>query len=171
MAKAGFDSNPMKYKLLNPGLVIFDDVKNIIKEHEVIFVDQVYKLTGKKCIVPASNLAGIEGFMEDGVAYTMKELLGGKMGKPFTDNINGMIRGINITAGRKWLGAEGYIKIPFTSYTDKGIVYDVTKESIEKAFAASISKKSYIQNNGALGSITIFLEGSPPFKLDISKLK
>jgi hypothetical protein len=65
--------------------------------------------------------------MEDGVAYSMKELTVGV--SSLTKNLNGLIDG-----GKKhnWYGIEGYIKIPFSSYTNaSGSNLPITQAYIE----------------------------------------
>lgn len=45
-----------------------------VEAKEITLADEVFTLTNQKCIFPQNNLEAIEGFLEDGTGFTMKEL-------------------------------------------------------------------------------------------------
>lgn len=72
----------------------------------------------------------------------------------------------------QWIGTEGYLKIPFSSFTKgDGIIQPATKDYVEQQFNAGIARGGFtIKNHGTIKSITVILNDDTNFKLDLSRL-
>jgi hypothetical protein len=142
-----------------------------VEAKEIALADEIFSLTNQKSIFPKNNLQAIEGFLEDGKAFTMKELESNF--NSFATRINEMSSKIKADPNFQWTGTEGYLKVPFNSFikTD-GTIQTVTKQYVEQQFNAAIGRNAFtIKNDGTLKNITVFLQDGSNFKLDLSKLK
>lgn len=142
-----------------------------IEAKEISLADEIFAITGQKCIFPKNNLQAIEGFLEDGTPFTMKELESNF--NSFAPRINEMSSKIKSDPNFQWIGSEGYLKIPFSSFTkNDGTVQAVTKQYVEQQFNAAIGRNAFtIKNDGTLNNITVFLNDGSSFTLDLTKLK
>ncbi|RAV97752.1 hypothetical protein [Pseudochryseolinea flava] len=142
-----------------------------LEAKEIALADDIFRVFGQKCIFPKSNLQAIEGFLADGTPFTMKELE--KNFNSFAARINEMSSKIKADPNFQWLGAEGYLKVPFSSFVkNDGTVQTVTKEYVEQLFDASISRNAFtIKNDGTVKAITVFLYDGSSFILDLNRLK
>jgi Pretoxin HINT domain len=169
----GVTDNASQYVLANNstgGAYILPGV--IIEAKEVSLADEILQHTGQKCIFPKTDMQAIEGFLEDGRGFTMKELESNFQG--FVPRINEMSSKIKSDPNFRWNGSEGYLKVPFNSFTkNDGSIQIVSKQYVEQQFNAGISRNGFtIKNDGTVKNITVFLsDGTSPFSLDLTKLK
>jgi len=168
----GVSDDISKYSLApnsRGGAYIFTNVS--VEEKEITLADEILSLTNQKCIFPKNNLQAIEGFLENGTPFTMKELESNF--NNFITRINEMYTKIKTDPNFQWTGSEGYLKIPFNSFikTD-GTSQTVTKAYVEQQFNAGIARNGFkIKNDGTVQNITVFLGDGTAFKLDLTKLK
>ncbi|MFN3487553.1 MAG: hypothetical protein ACK4YV_00385 [Emticicia sp.] len=178
LTKIGVSINPLDYALASgsrAGAIVGRGVN--IETKEIIFADQIFDIIGKKCIFPKTGLRSIEGFLDDGIPFTMKEVESGDL-TTIVPNINEMY--LNLLRPDEpifWTGVEGYLKVGFDSfiYTGgplKGQSVIVTQQLIEKEFSKGIGLGSLkIKNDGILSKIRVFLKNGDSFLLDLTKLK
>ena len=170
--KLGATDDITKY-LLAPnskgGAYILEGVT--VEDKEIAQADEVFILTGQKCIFPKNNLQAVEGFLENGTSFTMKQLES-NFGN-FVTRINEMYTYIKRDPNFQWNESEGYLKIPFDSFTKSdGTVQQATRSYVEQQFNAGIGRGGFlIKNDGTVKNITVFLQDGSNFKLDLSKLK
>lgn len=151
LSKLGVSDDITKYTLASNskgGAYILQDVSVEVKE--IALADEVFNLTNQRCIFPKNNLQAIEGFLEDGTAFTMKELESNF--NSFATRINEMSSKIKNDPNFQWIGAEGYLKVPFNSFTKTdGTIQAVTKQYVEQQFNAAIGRNAFtIKNDGTL---------------------
>ena len=142
-----------------------------VEAKEITLADEIFALTNQRSIFPKNNLQGIEGFLEDGTAFTMKELESNF--NSFATRINEMSSKIKVDPNFQWTNAEGYLKVPFNNFTKTdGTLQAVTKQYVEQQFNAAIGRNAFtIKNDGIVKNITVFLQDGSSFKLDLTKLK
>jgi hypothetical protein len=145
-----------------------------IESKEITNADEVFVLTGQKCIFPQTNLQAIEGFLENGTPFTMKQIENSFTN--FVTRINDMYTSIKKDPNFQWVGAEGYLKIAFSTFVkstkDGNSIEQVTQSYVEQQFKAGIGKGGFlIKNDGTVKNITVFLQDGTTFKLDLTKLK
>ncbi|MDN3693625.1 hypothetical protein QWZ06_15675 [Chryseobacterium tructae] len=170
--KIGVSDDVTKYVLASNskgGAYILQGVN--IEAKEIALADEIFVLTDQKSIFPKDNLQAIEGFFENGTAFTMKEL--DKNFNFFATRINEMSSKIKADPNFQWIGAEGYLKIPFESFTkNDGSIQVVTRQYVEQQFNASIGRNAFtIKNDGTLKNIRVFLKDGSTFNFDLTKLK
>lgn len=141
-----------------------------LEAKEITLADEVFNLTNQRCVFPKTDLQAVEGFLENGSPFTMKELE--KDFNNFIPLINQMSSKIKDDPNFQWIGAEGYLKVPFNSFRKKdGTIQTVTKQYVEQQFNAGIGRNAFkIKNDGTVKNITVFLKDGSNFKLDLSKL-
>ncbi|MFK7102293.1 hypothetical protein [Flavobacterium oreochromis] len=172
LGKLGVSDDIAKY-ILAPnskgGAYVLQGVS--VEAKEVALADEIFTLTNQRSIFPKNNLQGIEGFLEDGTAFTMKELESNF--NSFATRINEMSSKIKVDPNFQWINAEGYLKIPFNNFTKTdGTIQAVTKQYVEQQFNAAIRRNAFaIKNDGTVKDITVFLQDGSNFKLDLTKLK
>jgi hypothetical protein len=172
LSKLGVSDDISKY-ILAPnskgGAYILQGVS--VEAKEVVLADEIFELTNQRSIFPKNNLQAIEGFLEDGTAFTMKELESNF--NSFATRINEMSSKIKADPNFQWTNAEGYLKVPFSNFTKTdGTVQAVTKQYVEQQFNAGIGRNAFtIKNDGTVKSIIVFLYDGSNFKLDLTKLK
>ncbi|WP_129056429.1 MULTISPECIES: hypothetical protein [unclassified Chryseobacterium] len=170
--KIGVSDDVTKYVLASNskgGAYILQGVN--IEAKEIALADEIFVLTDQKSIFPKDNLQAIEGFFENGTAFTMKEL--DKNFNFFATRINEMSSKIKADPNFQWIGTEGYLKIPFDSFTkNDGSIQVVTRQYVEQQFNASIGRNAFtIKNDGTLKNIRVFLKDGSTFNFDLTKLK
>jgi hypothetical protein len=172
LSKLGVSDDITKYVLApnsKGGAYILQGVS--VEAKEVALADEIFTLTNQRSIFPKNSLQGIEGFLEDGAAFTMKELESNF--NSFAIRINEMSSKIKADPNFQWTNAEGYLKVPFANFTKTdGTVQAVTKQYVEQQFNAAIGRNAFtIKNDGTVKNITVFLQDGSNFKLDLTKLK
>jgi hypothetical protein len=174
--KIGVSDNIANYSIANGsngGSYILNGV--LVEAKEIALADEIFSLTGRTSIFPKNNLQAIEGFFDNGVPFTMKELdLTNPNITNMTKNINAMYEALTRPNNSVfWTNVEGYLKIPYTSVNTPNGLVQVTQQYVEQQFMTAIVRNAVIvKNNGTLSSIRVVLQdGSTSFLLDLSKLK
>lgn len=129
--KLGVSDGIAKYTLApnsKGGAYILQGVS--VEAEEIALADEIFSLTNQRSIFPKNNLQAIEGFLEDGTSFTMKDLESNF--NSFATRINEMSSKIKTDPNFQWIGSEGYLKIPFNNFTKTdGTIQPVTKQYVE----------------------------------------
>jgi hypothetical protein len=172
LSKLGVSTNEADYVVASGSKGGGHILKGVsVEAKEAAHADEVFQLTGQKCIFPKNNLQAIEGFLEDGTPFSMKQL--DKDFGSFQVRINEMSSKIKDDLNFQWTGTEGYLKIPFKGFKKKdGTIQLVTQAYVEQQWEAAIGKGGLtIKNDGTVKHITVFMYDGATFELVLSKIK
>ncbi len=134
-----------------------------VEDKELLLADVIFKQTGKRHIFPQTNMPGIEGFMDDGLAFSFKEI----------ESSTKVVRRFNQLYSKvkdnqpNIKDVIGTIKINFNKDSKGNFIspYWVTNKLYKNANPLDF------KNDGTFKSVRIILNDNSSFLIDLSKIR